>query len=229
MSSFDHQMCLRLLLFSYRCDWKAEAGVYFEQRCCCSSHHFLPTGSPQGQYLGLPCSGSWCRIWKPNVCLSGNGLWGEKNLISLCCLLSCFVPLLFFICLWSQGTLAAFAAWDNFCVSWAYLLFVWPSVRMGKSFLSWWFFLHSCYSTANVHVFFEPFFLHLPASLLLDFILMLFKIVSPCFIPLLIPFLKDTFTCSVLGSRQWSHRRSSSQHTTDIDILWTGPGFEPCC
>lgn len=183
-----------LLSFSYRCNWKAEAGVYFEQRCCCSSHHFLPTGSPQGQYLGLPCGGSRCGIWKPNVCLSGNGLWGEKNLIFLCCLLSVVVPLLFFICLWRQGTLVAFATWNSFRLSQAYLLFVLRSVRMGKSFLPWWFFLPSCCTTANVHIFFEPFFLYLPASLLLDFILMLIKTVFPCasFVPPLIPFLKDT-------------------------------------
>lgn len=142
-----------LLSFPCRCYWKAEAGVYLEQRCCCSSHHFLPTGSPQGQYLGLPCGRSRCGIWKPDVCLSGNGLWGEKNLISLCCLLSFVVPLLFLICLWRWGTLAAFADWDDSHLLRAYLLSLLPSVRIGKSLLFWWF-LNSCCSTANVRIFF---------------------------------------------------------------------------
>lgn len=46
---------------------------------------------------------------------------------------------------------------------------------------------------------------------------------------LLILFLKGVSMCSVLGSRQWSDWRSCSQHTTDIDVLWIGLGFEPCC
>lgn len=111
-----------LLPFSCRCYWKAEAGVYLKQRCCSSAHHFLPAGSPQGQYLGLPRGGSRRGIWKPNVCLSGNGLWGEKTLAALCCL-QCFVTSLLSCCtcLWSQGMLSAFTVWDNFYMSQAYL------------------------------------------------------------------------------------------------------------
>ena len=60
-----------------RCNWKTEVGVYSESRCRSAPDYFLPTWSPQKQYFGVPHCGCRCRVWKSNVCLPGNRLWGN--------------------------------------------------------------------------------------------------------------------------------------------------------
>lgn len=62
-----------------RCHRKAEIGVHFEQRCCSPPYHFISLGGSQSKHFSIPCSWSWCGIWKSYVCLSGNGLWGNGD------------------------------------------------------------------------------------------------------------------------------------------------------
>lgn len=84
----------------------------------------------------------------------------------------------------------------------------------------------SCCSAANVHVCFLWIFF-------VDFFWGDFS-ASECFHQKYsaIGGLKELKSCNlwfVSGSRQRSHRGSSSQHAADVDVLRAGPGFEPRC
>lgn len=65
-------------ILSYRCNRETEVGVYSESRCRSTAHYFISPWSPQKQHLGVSHCGCRRRIWKSDVCLLGNWLWGNK-------------------------------------------------------------------------------------------------------------------------------------------------------
>lgn len=67
----------------HRCHWETEIGVHLEQRCCSSTYHFISTRGSQSKHFSVSRSWSRCGIWKSNVCLSGNGLWGISYLLTI--------------------------------------------------------------------------------------------------------------------------------------------------
>lgn len=77
--------------FNNRCHWETEIGVYLEQRCCSPAYHLISPGGPQSKHFSVSCGWSRCRIWKSNVCLSGNGLWGNRDQVCVCAFLSLFL------------------------------------------------------------------------------------------------------------------------------------------
>lgn len=74
------------VFFICRCHWKTEIGIYLKQRCCSPAYHFISPRGPQSEHSSISCGWSRCGIWKSNVCLSGNGLWGNRDSLTPCSL-----------------------------------------------------------------------------------------------------------------------------------------------
>lgn len=115
------------VFFICRCHWKTEIGIYLKQRCCSPAYHFISPRGPQSEHSSISCGWSRCGIWKSNVCLSGNGLWGNEDSLTPCFLPSSPPP----HTMVSLIHLSAFLIISSLCCLLLTNLFCFPNVLLG--------------------------------------------------------------------------------------------------